>query len=278
MGTTCSKASGCKRVTRKNQTPSPSPLTPKDHRRASSNYRINTPSTKNTRRALFFPKQQSFTKLYFDRSIPAWATIASAFAGSDSPARAIFFFAEKEDAKYTDATIVSRPVFRWFDSHWSMIMSFCESRLDSIPARKRFRQVDIYDEDYNRPATPSPRFSPDVTYTRNLALCIRADGLIEGFMLLTTDEDEDYDEGENALILDVLCTGPKGSGIGNSMMAALKGYAAEAEYSAITLESVASAVSFYKKQGFEVMKTNMFGRTAQMKLDIEEAESESDDE
>jgi GNAT superfamily N-acetyltransferase len=213
-----------------------------------------------------------YAKLYFDKRIPVWSDIAAVLKEGETE-RHVFFFAEMEDTKYTEATLVSRTVFRWFDAHWDTIMEFCESKLDTTAAYRRFRTVgNIYGEDYK---------SEDISYTnRNLALCIHSSGRIEGFMLIATTEDaDDFDEGENTVKLDVLCTGPKGRGVGKYMMEALKEYAEEAEYAGITLESVTSAVSFYKGLGFEeIPNTNTMG-TVEMIWEIEaEDEDESEDE
>jgi ribosomal protein S18 acetylase RimI-like enzyme len=210
-----------------------------------------------------------FARLYFDKTIPVWSDIEKVLKVGDTD-RHVFFFAESGNTVYTENTLVSRPVFRWFDANWSTVMEFCESKLNTTTAYKRFRTVDnIYGEDYE---------SEDIAYTnRNLALCINANGRIEGFMLVATTEDaDDFDEGENALKLDVICTGPKGRGIGKYMVEALKEYAEEAGYFAITLDSVTSAVSFYKGLGFEEIPNKNMQDTVEMIWEVE-SESEEDD-
>jgi hypothetical protein len=208
-----------------------------------STNRISTPPpTPAETLALFRPKPDP-SALYFDRSLSAWPIVQQYLKYHK---RAIFFFTESSEARYTPNTIVSRPVLRWFDAHWHQIMAFCENTLETDKARMRFRAIErsnIYDFNSNLPRTESPSFSPYVQYERNLALCIRNDGYIEGFMLITTGDGNDVE-------LDVLCTGPKGAGIGQLLIRALKRYTKAAFLSGISLIAVPSAVNFYKKQGF----------------------------
>jgi hypothetical protein len=212
-------------------------------RKTFSTDRISTPPPISaTTRALFQPRSNA---LYFDRRIPEWAIVEKYLKYHK---RAIFFFTETHETQYTDNTIVSRPVFRWFDSHWDTLLAFCENELETEKARLRFRDVErsnIYGSNSsNLPRTESPRFSPYVNYNRNLALCIRNDGRIEGFMLIAMGYSDNVE-------LDVLCTGPKGVGIGKLLIRALKRHTLLAGRNAITLTAVPSAISFYRSQGFK---------------------------
>jgi hypothetical protein len=211
-------------------------------RRTVSTNRVSTPPPiPNATRALFQPRPPPGA-LYFDRRIPEW-TIVETYLKYHN--RAIFFFTETLGSQFTPNTIVSRSVFRWFDRHWHTLLAFCENELEADKARSRFRDVEhMYMNSSNSLRTNSSSFSPYVSYTRNLALCIRADGRIEGFMLTTMGYQNDIE-------LDVLCTGPKGAGIGKLLIRALKRHTLLAGRNAITLTAVPSAIPFYRSQGFK---------------------------
>lgn len=211
-------------------------------RKTVSTNRISTPPPISAAtRALFQPRPTAGS-IYFDRSLPAWSIVEKYLKYHK---RAIFFFTETPETQFTPNTIVSRPVIRWFDKHWDTLLAFCEDELETEKARLRFRNVDrMYMNSSDTPRTESPRFSPYVSYDRNLALCIRADGRIEGFMLITLGYQNDVE-------LDVLCTGPKGAGIGALLIRALKRHTVAAGRKAITLTAVPSAIPFYKSQGFK---------------------------
>jgi GNAT superfamily N-acetyltransferase len=196
----------------------------------------------------------ALNSLYFDRSLPIWAKIDQYLTKNDKD-RAVFFFAENAQSRYTKSTIVSRPVLRWFDIHWYPIMRFCgNADIATDKARMRFRGDPYYNIQQNRnsdtasatPTTSSPRFSDVVEYERNIALCIRADGLIEGFMLITKGYRGDLE-------LDVICSGKHGKGIGKLMVQTLKKYTTSAGLDSITLTAIASSVGFYRKLGFKAM-------------------------
>jgi GNAT superfamily N-acetyltransferase len=192
--------------------------------------------------------------LFFDRGLPIWAKIEKYLTTHDKD-RAVFFFAEDARARYTKSTIVSRPVIRWFDIHWDHIMSFCgDSEIADDKARLRFRG-DVYaniredrgsNASSSTPRTSSSRFSDYVRYDRNVALCIRADGLIEGFMLITDGYRGDME-------LDVICSGKRGKGVGRLMVQTLKKYAVSAGKKSITLTAIRSSIGFYKKLGFKMV-------------------------
>lgn len=203
----------------------------------------------------------SFEQIYFNNKLAVWKEITQSFKESEK-IRDVFFFSEDEG---TVGVLVSRPVLRWFDSHWDSIMSFCEKELSTNKARLRFRTVEQPDEysqeeenisenenenipeEENFPTTPSPRFSPFVTYERIVALCIRKDGLIEGFMLLEKGWRDDIE-------LDVICTGPKKKGIGKVLITKLKEFTTKQGLTSITLTAVPNAIPFYEKQGFIVVR------------------------
>jgi hypothetical protein len=245
MGVTSSK-----RTTRK-ATPSPNRRkTASQKKESSSDKRISTPPQVSKATLALFQPEVSLTSLYFDRSIPVWTKIEQ-YLKKNNKDRAVFFFSEDAGSRYTTSTIVNRPVFRWFDKHWNSIMNFCgNSDIDTDKARLRFRGEPYQNirenrntEDEDTPRTSSPRFSPYVNYDRNLALCIRVDGLIEGFMLIT-------DGSHGDLELDVICSGKRGKGIGKLMIQTLKKYTVAAKRESITLTAIASSVGFYKKLGF----------------------------
>lgn len=249
MGVTSSKATT--RTTRKASTLSPNQRKTVS---SSSNKRISTPPQVSTATLAMFQPEISLTSLYFDRTLPLWAKIEK-YLTTNNKDRAVFFFSEDAGSRYTTSTIVSRPVLRWFDIHWHTIMNFCgNSDIDTEKARLRFRDEPYYNIRQNRnnsptsatPTTSSPRFSPYVNYNRNLALCIRADGLIEGFMLITDGFDGDLE-------LDVICSGKRSKGIGRLMIQTLKKYVVAAKRDSITLTAIPSSVGFYRKLGFKAV-------------------------
>jgi hypothetical protein len=195
--------------------------------------------------------------LFFDRGLPIWTKIEK-YLTTHNKDRAVFFFAGDAHSRYTKSTIVSRPIFRWFDKHWSIIMNFCgDADIATDKARLRFRGEPYANIRQNRnsntasstPTTSSPRFSPYASYERNIALCIRADGLIEGFMLLTKGYRDDME-------LDVICSGKRGKGIGKLMVQTLKKYTTSADCDSITLTAIRSSIGFYKKLGFKAMNSS----------------------
>jgi GNAT superfamily N-acetyltransferase len=192
--------------------------------------------------------------LFFDKSLPVW-TIIKEYLMTHDKDRAVFFFAEDAQTQYTESTIVSRAVLRWFDIQWKSIIGFCgDADIADNKARLRFRgdpYADIYrernsDASSSAPRTSSSRFSDYVTYYRNIALCIRADGLIEGFMLITKGYRGDIE-------LDVVCAGKRNRGIGKMMIQALKKYAISADIPTITLTAIPTSIGFYQKLGFRAM-------------------------
>jgi L-amino acid N-acyltransferase YncA len=251
MGVTSSKA--VTRTTRKASTPSP------NRRQSIVRERFSTPSDKRVSSPLPAAPPPSprlspaaLNSLYFDRTIPIWAKIDQYLTKNDKD-RAVFFFCDNAGYKYTKTTIVSRPVVRWFDIHWNSIMNFCSGTdISTDKARMRFRGDPYYSlhrdssENAQTPNTSSPRFSDVVEYERNIALCIRADGLIEGFMLISKGYRGDME-------LDVICTGKRGKGIGKLMVQTLKKYTTSAGLTSITLTAITSSVGFYKKLGFKVI-------------------------
>jgi hypothetical protein len=253
MGVTSSKVAT--RSTRKSSTPSP------NRRQTVVRERFSTPSDKRVSSPLPAAPPPSprlspaaLNSLYFDRSLPIWTNI-NKYLTTNNKDRAVFFFSETAESRYTKSTIVSRPVIRWFDIHWHAIMNFCgDSDISTDKARMRFRGEPYANIQQNRdsdtasatPTTSSPRFSPYVNYDRNIALCIRADGLIEGFMLITKGYRGDME-------LDVICTGKRGKGIGRLMVQVLKKYTKNAGLNSITLTAIKSSVGFYKKLGFKAI-------------------------
>lgn len=249
MGVTGSKPrpNTNRRLTRKASTspkypPAPQP-SPRSNRKTSSN-------------------RSAFGQVYFDPTLPIWTKrIQPALAGRE---RAIFYFAESA----APGVLVSHKVFRWFDSHWYDLTDFCQGQLDTGRARMRFRYVKTninmereygpnFDYSMGRPRTESPRFEHFVEYADNtIALCIRADGLVEGFAILDMDDD--------SMKVDVICVGPKKTGVGRIMMEDFKRFAVATGRQTIELTAVPTAVGFYEKLGFR-------------RTDDEEDDDEGDD-
>ena len=229
MGVAGSKPNTNKRLTRKASSSPKYPPSPRSNRKTSSN-------------------RSSFSQVYFDPALPIWTKrIQPALVGRE---RAIFYFAESA----APGILVSHKVFRWFDSHWYDLTDFCQGQLDTERARLRFRYVKTninmereYGANFNysagRPRTESPRFERFVEYADNtIALCIRADGLVEGFAILDADDD--------SLKVDVICVGPKKTGVGRIMMEDFKRFAVATGRQTIELTAVPTAVGFYEKLGF----------------------------
>ncbi len=230
-----------------------------------SDKRISTPPQVSKSTLAMFQPEIPLYSLYFDRTLPVWTKIEKYLTTKEKD-RAVFFFSEDAESRYTTSTIVNRPVFRWFDKHWNSIMNFCgNSDIDTDKARLRFRGEPYANIRQNRnsspssatPTTSSPRFSPYVNYDRNLALCIRVDGLIEGFMLITDGVDGDLE-------LDVICSGKRGKGIGRLMVQTLKKYTVAAKRESITLTAIASSIGFYKKLGFKATEEKAVGEDTDM--------------
>lgn len=193
----------------------------------------------------------SSSQVYFDTTLTIWAKhIQPALVGRD---RGIFYFVNSKYYKRAAEDLVSSKVFRWFDLHWYDLTDFCKGQLDTNTARMRFRFVKSHYEmeqeygqnvNYNLPNTESPRFERYVDYADNtIALCIRADGLVEGFAILDAEDQK--------LKVDVICVGPKKTGVGRIMMEDFKRLVIENTQQIIELTAVPSAVGFYEKLGFK---------------------------
>jgi hypothetical protein len=228
-----------RRLTRKASSPSPVyPRAPPPSPRKTSSNRSRRSSS------------VSFSQVYFDPTLPVWTKyIQPALVGRE---RAIFYFANSKHYKRAPEVLVSSKVFRWFDLHWYDLTDFCKGQLDTEKSRMRFRFIksqyemeQTYDANvnYNIPNTESPRFEDYVEYADNtIALCIRADGLIEGFAILDAEH--------QSLKVDVICVGPKKSGVGRIMMEDFKRFTVATGHRTIELTAVSTAVGFYKKLGF----------------------------
>lgn len=264
MGVTGSKPTP-KRLTRKvlPKAPPPSPrsLTPFSNRKTSSS-RSSTPI--------------SFDQVYFDKSLAIWTKrIQPALVDRK---RAIFYFANSSHYKRIPKVIISQKIFRWFDLHWNALTDFCSGTLDTQKARMRFRYLKSQYEmeqqygpnfNYNIPITSSPRFERFVEYADNtIVLCIRADGLVEGFAILDMEDD--------SMKVGVICVGPKKTGIGRIMMEDFKRFAVASGYKSIQLTAVPSAVGFYEKLGF--VSKDEEEEDKEDEDDEEDEEDEEDDE
>ena len=246
-----------RRLTRKaSSSPKYPPAPPPSPRKTSSNRSRRSSSV-------------SFSQVYFDPTLPIWTKrIQPALVGRE---RAIFYFANSKHYKRAPEVLVSSKVFRWFDLHWYDLTDFCKGQLDTEKSRMRFRfiksQYEMEQEygqnvNYNIPNTESPRFEDYVEYADNtIALCIRADGLVEGFAILDAEH--------QSLKVDVICVGPKKSGVGRIMMEDFKHFAVATGHRTIELTAVPTAVGFYKKLGFKSVEDD--------EDEDEEDEDEGDD-
>lgn len=188
----------------------------------------------------------NYNAIYFDKTLSVWTTHMQPELTKKK--RAIFFFTESEWTPHASRAILSRKVLRWFDIHWYSLLEFCAGQVDDDRARLRFRGVpyEALQQNYtsdNMPRTESERFSEYVEYDRSVALCVRADGLVEGFALFEHEASGD-------IVVDVICTGTKGRGVGRTLMLALKDHATASGGTAIRLTAVPSAVGFYLRLGF----------------------------
>ncbi len=206
--------------------------------------------------------RKNSARIYIAKNLHVWPYIQSALEGKD---RDVFYFAESSHFRFHHEkdpvdTIISRPVFHWFNNHWYSILDFCTlqpqifrnntNKNTEHKTKVKTHSIDVHkSQNTFRTVTTTVKESGReihrIEFNPFIGLCIRNDGVIEGFMMF-------FYGGKDTLHLELLCVGEQRKKIGQFMIESLKEYSQKQELKHIKLTALPEVKDFYLKQGFSI--------------------------